>query len=305
MMEPAEKAVEEAGEYRSNRERKTVFSFEINGVGSMNIKTLKEDDTSIHLLIKGTNAAFMNTLRRIILTEVPTMAIDEVVVIENSSVLRDEFVAHRIGLMPLKTDLDTYNLPEACNCGSEFGCNLCRVSLTLESESGDHTITVYSGDFKSDNPSVVPVSNRIPITKLAPEQKVRLEAYARLGKGKDHARWQPVAVCTYRYLPIIKINGKSCDLCEKCIKVCPRKVLRKTGDEIVIHNIEDCSLCQDCVDACEKTPNAIEVTWDDESYTFNLESTEALKPRRILQEALKILDEKLNNLLEQLKGVQE
>jgi DNA-directed RNA polymerase subunit D len=271
----------------------------------MNIKILKEDDTSIQLLIKRTNAAFMNTLRRVILTEVPTMAIDEVVVIENSSALRDEFLAHRIGLMPLKTDLDTYNLPEECKCGSEFGCNLCRVSLALEAESGDHTITIYSGDFKSDNPAVAPVSARIPITKLAPEQKVRLEAYARLGKGKDHARWQPVSVCTYRHLPIIKINEKSCDLCEKCVKVCPRKVLKKSGDKITINRIEECSLCGDCVDACEKTPKAIEVTWDDESFTFNLESTESLTPRRILQEAITTLKGKLDNFIGQLQEVRE
>jgi DNA-directed RNA polymerase subunit D len=89
------------------------------------------------------------------------------------------------------------------------------------------------------------------------------------------------------------------------VKVCPRKILKKTGDEITIHHIEACSLCQDCVDACEKTPKAIEVTWDDESFTFNLESTEALTPRRILQEALKILNEKLDNLLDQLKEARE
>lgn len=271
----------------------------------MKIEILEKDDVSLRLRIEGTNAAFMNTLRRIILSEVPSMAVDDVVIIENSSTLQDEFLAHRIGLMPLKTDLDTYNLPENCKCKSEFGCNLCRVSLILDVEAEDHTITVYSGDFKSENPSVVPVSNKIPIVKLAPEQKIRLEAYARLGKGEDHARWQPVSMCAYKYMPIIRVDTKLCDLCGDCIKTCPQNVLIKTGNEIEIRNIENCTLCQDCVDACKKTPNAVKVTWDENSFIFNLESTGALSPERILREGLNILDGKLKEFLDQFTGKED
>ncbi|MFQ6068566.1 MAG: DNA-directed RNA polymerase subunit D [Candidatus Bathyarchaeia archaeon] len=266
----------------------------------MKIQILEKSEAFLRLLIKGTNAAFMNTLRRIIISEVPTMAIDDVVIIENSSTLQDESLAHRIGLIPLKTDLDTYNLPENCTCKSEFGCNLCRVALALEVEAEDHTITVYSGDFKSENPSVVPVSDKIPIVKLALEQKIRLEAYARLGKGKDHARWQPVSMCAYKYVPIITVDTKLCDLCGDCIKVCPKNILVKAGNEIEIRNIADCTLCQDCVDACQKSPKAIEVAWDENSFIFGVESTGALSPERILQEALNILDGKLEDFLGQL-----
>lgn len=268
----------------------------------MKIEILEKDDVSMRLRIGGTNTAFMNTLRRIILSEVPSMAVDDVVIIENSSILQDEFLAHRIGLVPLKTDLDTYNLPENCKCKSEFGCNLCRVSLILDLEAEDHTITLYSGDFKSENPSIVPVSNKIPIVKLAPEQKIRLEAYARLGKGKDHARWQPVSMCAYKYMPIIAVDTKLCDLCGDCIKTCPQNILVKTGKTIEIRNIENCTLCQDCVDACKKTPKAVKVTWDENSFIFNLESTGALPPERILQEALNILDGKLKEFLDQFTG---
>lgn len=265
----------------------------------MKIKILEKNDVSLRLLIEGTNAAFMNTLRRIITSEIPTMAVDDVVIIENSSTLQDEFLAHRIGLIPLKTDLDTYNLPENCTCKGEFGCNLCRVSLVLEVEAEDHTTTVYSGDFKSENPSITPVSNKIPIAKLAPEQKIRLEAYARLGKGKDHARWQPVSMCAYKYVPIITVDTKRCDSCGDCIKVCPRNILVKTGNTIEIRNITDCTLCQDCVDACQKNPKAIEVTWDENSFILGIESTGALPPERILQEALNILEGKLKDFLNQ------
>jgi len=264
------------------------------------IQILEKNDVSLRLLIEGTNTAFMNTLRRIILSEVPTMAMDDVVIIENSSPLQDEFLAHRIGLIPLKTDLDTYNLPENCTCKSEFGCNLCRASLVLEAEAEDHIINVYSGDFKSENPSIVPVSNKIPIAKLAPGQKIRLEAYARLGKGKDHARWQPVSMCAYKYVPIITIDTKLCNLCSDCIKVCPKNILIKAGNKIEIRNIENCTICQDCVDACPKKPKAIEVTWDETSFVFGIESTGALSTERTLREAFNILEGKLKDFLNQL-----
>jgi DNA-directed RNA polymerase subunit D len=265
------------------------------------IQVLEKNDISLRLLIEGSSPAFMNTLRRIIISEVPTMAIDDVVIIENSSPLQDESLAHRIGLVPLKTDLDTYNLPENCSCKSEFGCNLCRVSLVLDAGAEDHSVTVTSGDLKSENPSIVPVSDKVPISKLAPEQKIKLEAYARLGKGRDHARWQPVSMCAYKYMPIITVNTKLCDQCSDCVKACPKNVLMKAGNKIEIQKILECTLCQDCVDACQKDPKAIEVSWDENSFIFSIESTGALQPERILQEALNVLDGKLKDFSTQVK----
>ena len=217
------------------------------------IEVLEKDDKNMRLLIRGVNVPFMNALRRIVNAEVPCMAVDEAVMIENSSILQDEIIAHRLGLIPLKTDLDSYNLPEECPCKSEFGCNLCRVTLTLDVESKEGTRTVYSGELKSENPDVMPVSNKIPIIKLAKEQKLRLEAYARLGKGKTHAKWQPVSMCTYKYLPKIEID-KSCDACGKCVEICPRKVLAKTENRIEVRDLMTCTLCQDCVTSVRKIP---------------------------------------------------
>jgi DNA-directed RNA polymerase subunit D len=265
------------------------------------IQVLEKNDVSLRLLIEGSSPAFMNTLRRIIISEVPTMAIDDVVIIENSSPLQDESLAHRIGLVPLKTDLDTYNLPENCSCKSEFGCNLCRVSLVLDAGAEDHSMTVTSGDLKSENPAIVPVSDKVPISKLAPEQKIKLEAYARLGKGRDHARWQPVSMCAYKYMPSITVNAKLCDQCSDCVKACPKNVLVKAGNKIEIQKIIECTLCQDCVDACQKNPKAIEVSWDENSFILSIESTGALRPERILQEALNVLDGKLKDFSTQIK----
>ncbi len=169
---------------------------------------LEKDGANLRLLIKGADVPLVNALRRIIIAEVPSMAIDEVVVIENSSILQDEIIAHRLGLIPLRTDLDSYNLPETCSCKSEFGCNLCRVTLALDAEAKEGTRTVYSGELRSENPEIVPVSDKIPILKLAKEQRLKLEAYARLGKGKNHAKWQPVSTCAYKYYPKIEIAKK-------------------------------------------------------------------------------------------------
>jgi DNA-directed RNA polymerase subunit D len=177
----------------------------------MEIQIIEKTDFTMQLIIREVDTSYVNALRRTMLSEVPAMAIEDVVIIENSSVLHDEILAHRLGLVPLKTDLDSYNLPEECPCKSEFGCNLCRVALTLEAEATDETTVVYSKGLQSENPDVAPVSDKILIAKLAPGQKIKLEAYARLGKGKVHAKWQPVSTCSYDSEPQTKTDKNSHD----------------------------------------------------------------------------------------------
>jgi DNA-directed RNA polymerase subunit D len=268
----------------------------------MEVKIVEKNDISARIIVDGVDTAFMNALRRIMLAEVPSMAIDEIVVIENSSMLHDEILAHRMGLIPLKTDLDSYNLPEECSCKSELGCNLCRVSLALDVEAKDGTKTVYSGDLVSENPNIVPVSTRIPIVKLAPDQRIRLEAYARLGKGEKHAKWQPVSVCAYKHFPKVKIDEKRCDSCGKCVDVCPKRVLTvtETGKKLELRNVMECTVCKDCVDACPMSPPAVDVSWDKDVFVLDIESTGALQVERIVLESLKILDKKAELFLEQL-----
>ncbi len=267
----------------------------------MEVRVVDKTDFTARLIIEGVDVAFMNSLRRIMLAEFPSMAIDEVVVLENSSVLNDELLVHRLGLIPLKTDLDSYNLPEECTCKSEFGCNLCRATLTLEVEASDNVKTVYSRDLIPNNPDIAPVADNIPIAKLAPTQKIKLEAYAKLGKGKEHAKWQPVSMCAYRHFPKVKINEKLCDACNECVEVCPKRILVDAGKKVEIRNITECTLCQDCVDACPKSPSAVEVSWDKDAFVLDIESNGGLSVERILLEALKILDGKVENLISLLK----
>jgi len=271
----------------------------------MEVRILEKTDLTTRLIIEGVDTPFMNALRRIMLAEVPSMAIDEVVIIENSSMLHDEILAHRLGLIPLKTDLDSYNLPEECPCKSEFGCNLCRVALTLEAEATENTTTIYSRDLHSDNPDIIPVSEKIPIVKLAPDQKIKLEAYARLGKGKDHAKWQPVSSCTYKHMPTIRIDEKECDACGKCVDICPKRVFVNINKRIEARNITECTLCQDCVDICPKDPPAIKVEWDKKTFILNIESAGALPVERIILEATNIIDRKSEEFIKQLKAAKK
>ncbi len=268
----------------------------------MKIEVLEKDETNIRLVIKEVDVPLMNALRRIALAEVPSMAIDEVVMIENSSILQDEIIAHRLGLIPLKTDLDSYNLPGECECQSEFGCSLCRVTLTMDAESNDGTRIVYSGELVSENPEIIPVSDKVPIIKLAKGQKLKLEAYARLGKGKNHAKWQPVSVCAYKYYPKIEVPSKPCKDCSKCVDICPKNVYTMKENKVEVRDLLACNLCMDCVEACPQKPPAIKVEWEKNAFIMNIESTGVLPPERIIQEASKVLDKQLKEFTKQVKA---
>ena len=269
----------------------------------MKIRIIEMDGNFMRFVVEGIDPSLANTLRRIILSEVPTMAIDEVVIIENSSVLHNEILALRLGLIPLKTDLDSYNLPEECSCKSEFGCPLCRSTLTLDVQAKDGVRTVYSGDLIPEDPDVAPVSDKIPIVKLAPGQRVRLEAYAKLGRGKDHAKWQPVSLCIYRYMPQIKIDEERCNACGRCVEICPKRILVEKGGKIEVENLMECTLCRDCVEACGEKPPAIKVSWDPKTFIFDLESTGTLPVERIMIEAFKVFDKKFSDFKETFIGV--
>ena len=94
-----------------------------------------------------------------------SLCIDTVDIIENSSVLPDEGLAHRLGLIPLKTDLSRFNEPSKCDCQSETGCSNCKVMLVLDSGESDVTRTVLSNELSSEDDSITPISDKIPIVQ--------------------------------------------------------------------------------------------------------------------------------------------
>jgi DNA-directed RNA polymerase subunit D len=155
---------------------------------------VEESENNIVVKLKGIPLQYANALRRICLSGVPTFAVDDVVIIENSSVLSDEGVAHRLAMLPLKTDLSRFVEPSACDCHSELGCSRCRVLLMLDSGNSDTTRTVTSQELSSEDEFVKPVNPNIPIVALAPGQKLKVETYARLGRGSEHAKWNSSTV---------------------------------------------------------------------------------------------------------------
>nr|MDO8134980.1 DNA-directed RNA polymerase subunit D [Candidatus Njordarchaeum guaymaensis] len=162
----------------------------------MEIEVLMKDNLQMKFILKGVRASLANALRRIMISEVPTLAIDDVIIVENTSPMYDEVLAHRLGLIPIKTNLEMFSKPSECECKGS-GCPKCQVVLTLDKKAVDGPMTVYSGDLKSQVPQVEPSTPRIPIVKLSRGQRVVLEAYARLGTGNEHIRWQ-AAIASYK-----------------------------------------------------------------------------------------------------------
>lgn len=170
----------------------------------MRIQKIKYDKKKgkISFALMETTPSFANLLRRMILENVPTLAIEEVEFKNNDSILYDEIVAHRLGLIPLTTDLKTYNLPDNCKCKGK-GCAMCSVILTL-TEKGPKT--VYASSLKSKDPKVKPTFPETPIVKLLKDQKLQFTATAVLGRGKEHTKWSPAHV-HYKSIPILCHNS--------------------------------------------------------------------------------------------------
>jgi DNA-directed RNA polymerase subunit D len=167
-------------------------------LASPSVDVVEKSDERIVVKFNGVPRQYVNALRRLAISEVPTLAIDDVVILENSSVMHDEALAHRLGLIPLRTDPGRFVMAHECDCGSTLGCSKCRVLLVLDSEATDKTKVVTSADMVSEDEMVKPVSRDIPIIVLAPTQKLKFEAYARLGIGKSHAKWQPTSAAVVK-----------------------------------------------------------------------------------------------------------
>jgi DNA-directed RNA polymerase subunit D len=152
----------------------------------MDITSFQKKDNQATFNVKGLDIGVLNAFRRTIIANIPVMAIEKVRFFKNNSILNDEILAHRLGLVPLKTELKTYNKIEECKCNGE-GCGRCTAVLTLDVQGPK---TVYSSELKSTDPEIKPVYDTIPLIKLADRQEIKLEAEAILGFGRKHMKWQ-------------------------------------------------------------------------------------------------------------------
>jgi len=258
----------------------------------MKIKILEKREDAIRFILEGVDAAFANALRRSIIGEVPTFAIDEVEFYENDSALFDEIIAHRLAMIPLTTPYDRFEL-------DALELDDYTVTLSLEAEGPG---IVYSGDLKSDDPDVKPVTPNIPIVKLAEGQKLTFNAYAKLGRGKDHAKWQP-GFAYYKYLTKIHVS-KEVPGWEKIKKLAKKRKLpiEETEEEVVITTISAFYLPREFD---QYMGNLIREEIVPNTFVFTVESNGELPVEEMVRIALKILMRKSDKFINELHKLAE
>lgn len=259
----------------------------------MKIKIISRKGDTWRFVLDGATPAFANALRRIMMSEVPTMTINWVEFHDNTSALFDEVVAHRLGMIPLQFDPKKFNFADECKC-KEKGCPLCQVAFFVE-KSGP--CTVHSGDMKSSNRAVKPANPDFPIVELLKGQNLKFEASAILGRGKDHAKWQAANV-SYQYLPQLEINDFK-DF-KKVVSACPKGALAVRKRKLVLADPFKCDECRVCEDVSDK---GVEIKSDPNKFVFKIESISGLDPKYIILEAAQILEEKANEFRSELKNI--
>jgi len=257
----------------------------------MKLKLVKKKKGKVSFEVNGASAAYVNTLRRIFMGEVPTMAISEIEFKQNTSALYDEIVAHRLGLLVLKTDLKTYNVPKA---GEEESA-ATHVKLVLK-ETGPKT--VYASDLKSKDSKITPVFPETPIVKLQDKQEIELVATAHLGFGKDHTKWNPGLVWYY-FNPKITVNNKSSKL-KDVIERYPPQIRKK--DMIEAEKIDSAEL----IDACKGiSDDVVKIEYDDphNNFVFTIEAWGQLTPDEIVEQGLDTYNNQLDEFKKLIKDI--
>lgn len=267
---------------------------------------------NIKFLLKDCHISIANALRRVIISDVPTMAIDLVYINENSSVLHDEFLSHRLGMIPFRSDtVDNYEFFRECSC--KPSCHKCSVEFNIR-ETGEKTVdTTHINANKPELP-IVPVrytneegneEDPILIVKLGKNQKIDVQCIVRKGTGKEHAKWSPVSTVAVQQVPKITIdsNGISTlteDQKLKIVESCPANVYKYDPEKEVIdiENLGECMQCQECT-MCASSfgkDDVIKVDLEPDQFLFTLESTGSLAPEDIVLKAMDILLDKFAEL---------
>jgi len=281
------------------------------------IKESNKDAMSF--VLRGIDNSMANALRRVMIAEVPTMAIDLVEIETNTGPLHDEFLAHRLGLIPLVSgDADQYQYPRQCDCADR--CQRCSVEFTLSvknSSRDDTRIAVTSNDLiPTGSVFVRPIfqggpdamdleggqGKAILITKLARNQEIKLKAIAKKGVGKEHAKWSPSVAVAFKNEPHIVLNpDRKDDLSEaqrkEFIASCPANVY-KLDEMTGMVDIEDAKRCMFCYDCVKKAhalgfPDLVTVQNREDKFYFSLESSGALPAPQIVDAAIKELKAKI------------
>lgn len=263
------------------------------------------------------------------IAEVPTLAIELVTIQENTSVLHDEFITHRLGLLPLDSSrIMDYKYKEECECTDR--CPKCSVEYTLDVACReDQAITITHSDIQrtsQDHNVPMPVpreedrrdtnQNGIAIVKLKKNQKIKLDMVAIKGIGKLHAKWIPCATAVFQYEPEIYINEKLLETVpssvqQEIVRSCPRRVFSCEGDAftpntLAVANRMACIFCDEClVTAKEKGyPDLITMKQKPDVFRFVVESTGSMPAEQIVEIAFRVLEKKIDDLMNEISKLE-
>jgi DNA-directed RNA polymerase subunit D len=237
------------------------------------VEYVERDDRSARVLIRGLTPAFANGIRRAMIADVPTFSIDTVRFLENSSVMFDEMIGLRLGLVPLTTPLDEFELGDT-------------VTLSLD-VSGP--ATAYSGDLESAEPLVVPADENVPIIELKEGQALALEADAVVASGTDHAKHQGGVSVGYRHLQRLSIDGDRGEFDDDEPQIL-RGVVETPEGEVVVTDEFDNDLTERYPDnevAVEDVPGA---------FVFHIETDGSFTAAELLLHAIDSLEARADEL---------
>ena len=265
----------------------------------MEIEVKSQIGDELVLVVRDAEVPFINAIRRTAMMDVPKIAIDDVNIIRNDSAMFNEVLAHRLGLTPLVSDLeaiDGMELADECDCGDS--CSKCGVSFTLNAVGPK---TVYSKDLISSDSKIKPVYDTIPLVKLKEGEELKIEAVAKLGFGKDHAKWIPTTVCAYKQYPEITFN-EDVEIDYDCADACPRGILKadKRSKKIKVLDIENCSMCKSCYRASEN--KYIDIGYQDNNFIFKIETDGSMPPKEVLLKACEELELKADKFIRFSEG---
>ena len=261
----------------------------------MDIEILEMADRKCKFILKNSTPAMANALRRTMLSDIPKMAIDNVEFhlgpidvdgkeFESITPLFNEIIAHRLGMVPVPTDLDTYTFKDKCVCGGE-GCPSCTMMYSLNKNG---PCTVLSGDLMPlGDPEMMKVKDEfIPIVELTDEQSVMIYAHAVMGTARQHVKWQAAFGVGYKYMPTVKIDGNEVGFDEP-VKVCKHHVYAMDGRKLdIVEDPKDCICCRQEEDG---ERSGIEIGSDDTVFVFKFETDGSLTAQQVLDKAVELL----------------
>ena len=276
----------------------------------MDIEIIEMAERKAKFILRNSSPAMANALRRTLLSDIPKMAIDKVEFhlgpimyddkeYESVTPLFDEIIAHRLGMVPVPTDLNLFCPQSECVCGGE-GCPNCTIMYSLNKIG---PCTVLSGDLEPlGNPDLRVKDEFIPIVELTDGQAVLIYATAVMGTAKKHVKLQVANGVGYKYLPQIAIEEgmESDEEVLECAAICPKKVFEVEDGKLVIKNPLECSLCRACTDHLGEK-GGITVTGDDQNFFFKFETDGSLTAQQALDKAVEILAEEANDFKAQLE----